>query len=120
MDISEISARTTILPTSTRQPQAAPSQQARGMNGTQPPVASLTENGASREGLEDAVKKVQEFVNFAASDIEFSIDEDSGQTVVKIIDRATEEVIRQMPSEDMLDLSKALGKLQGLLLKQEA
>ena len=79
-----------------------------------------SENGTSKEGLENAAKKVQEFVNLAASDIKFSIDEDSGQTVVKIIDRATEDVIRQMPSEDMLELAKALDKLQGLLIKQKA
>ncbi|MDR3298942.1 MAG: flagellar protein FlaG [Candidatus Accumulibacter sp.] len=71
-------------------------------------------------GLEAAVEKVQKFVSVVASDVEFVVDEDSGDTVVKVIDRETKEVIRQIPSEEMLDLAHALDKLQGLLIKQEA
>jgi flagellar protein FlaG len=72
------------------------------------------------EALQTAVEKIQEFIRKAASDIEFSIDEDSGRTVVKVVDRETEEVIRQIPSQEMLDLAQALDKLQGLLIKQKA
>ncbi|GHU07170.1 hypothetical protein FACS1894158_15080 [Betaproteobacteria bacterium] len=70
--------------------------------------------------LQSAVAKIQEFVSKAASDINFSIDEDSGRTVVKVIDRTTKDVIRQMPSQEMLDLAQAMDKLQGLLIKQKA
>lgn len=70
--------------------------------------------------LNSAVNKVQEFVGPVASSIEFSIDEDSGKTVVKVVDKETDEVIRQIPSEEMLELAKALDKLQGILLKQKA
>jgi flagellar protein FlaG len=71
-------------------------------------------------GLQAAVEKMQKFVSMAASDIKFSVDEDSGVTVVKVIDRETKDVIRQIPSEEMLDLAQALDKLQGLLIKQKA
>jgi flagellar protein FlaG len=70
--------------------------------------------------LDTAIEKIQQFVNTAASDIKFSIDEDSGRTVVKVIDRETQDVIRQIPSQEILDLAQALGKLQGLLIKQKA
>jgi flagellar protein FlaG len=40
--------------------------------------------------------------------------------VVKVIDRETQDVIRQIPSQEMLDLAQALDKLQGLLIKQKA
>lgn len=40
--------------------------------------------------------------------------------LVNIIDRITQEVIRQVPSEEWLTLARALTKLQGLLIKQEA
>ena len=70
--------------------------------------------------LDTAVEKIQQFVNTTASDIKFSIDEDSGRTVIKVIDRETKDVIRQIPSQEVLDLAQALGKLQGLLIKQKA
>ncbi len=72
------------------------------------------------EKLKAAVEKIQEFVSSTASDIKFSIDEESGQTVVKVVDRETQDVIRQIPSQEMLDLAQALDKLQGLLIKQKA
>ncbi|MDR0577049.1 MAG: flagellar protein FlaG [Candidatus Accumulibacter sp.] len=78
-------------------------------------------NGAGfEEELDEATEKIQEFVNTVASEIKFSIDEDSGRTVVKVIDRSTQEVIRQIPSQEVLDLAQALDKLQGLLIRQKA
>lgn len=86
--------------------------------------ASETADAATRTtsptDIRNAVEKVKEFVSPVASDIQFSIDEDTGTTVVKIIDRTTDEVIRQIPSEEMLDIAKALDRLQGLLIKQKA
>ncbi|MBV2206585.1 MAG: flagellar protein FlaG [Pseudomonas sp.] len=86
--------------------------------------ASETADAANRTtsptDIRNAVEKVKEFVSPVASDIQFSIDEDTGTTVVKIIDRTTDEVIRQIPSEEMLDIAKALDRLQGLLIKQKA
>ena len=52
--------------------------------------------------------------------VEFSLDADSGRVVVKIIDSATQEVVRQIPMEEMLALAKALDKFQGLLLHTKA
>jgi flagellar protein FlaG len=71
------------------------------------------------EALDAAVGEIQEFVNTATRDIEFSVDEDSGRTVVKVVDRETQDVIRQIPSQEVLDLAQALGKLQGLLIRQK-
>jgi flagellar protein FlaG len=73
-----------------------------------------------REALQSALDKVEKFISVAASDIEFSIDEESGTTVVKIVDRDSKEVIRQIPSEEMLELSRALDRLQGLFIKNKA
>ncbi|MBI2307781.1 MAG: flagellar protein FlaG [Rhodocyclales bacterium] len=85
------------------------------------PVAKVYESArSSAEEVESAVKKVQNFVSAKAADIQFSIDEDIGVTVVKVVDRGTKEVIRQIPSEEMLEIAKALDKLQGLLVKQQA
>lgn len=74
----------------------------------------------NREDVDNAVKKIAEFVAPNQSDINFSVDESSGIRVVKIIDRNSSEVIRQMPSEEAVALARALDKLQGLLIKDKA
>jgi len=73
-----------------------------------------------REKLEVATQSVRDFVKAVNSNIEFSVNEDTGQLVVRIIDRATKEVIRQMPSEEMLAIAKALDSIKGLFVTQTA
>ena len=82
--------------------------------------ASQNAKEPSKEELTKAVEKIQKFVSNTASDIQFSLDEDSGMTVVKVIDRSTKDVIRQIPSKEMLELAQALERLQGLLIRQKA
>jgi flagellar protein FlaG len=84
-------------------------------------ATSAPQTGNTRpEDIRNAVEKLTEFVSPVASDIQFSIDEDTDTTVVKIVDRNTQEVIRQIPSEEMLEIAKALDRLQGLLIRQKA
>jgi flagellar protein FlaG len=85
-----------------------------------PPDTAVHDKAGEDKQLQAAVEKIQEFINKTARDINFSVDEDSGRTVVKVLDRETQEVIRQMPPQETLDLAKALDKLQGVLIKQKA
>ncbi|WP_291990921.1 flagellar protein FlaG [Candidatus Accumulibacter sp. ACC007] len=72
------------------------------------------------EKLESAIQSVREFVKPTNSNLEFSVDGDTGQLVVKIIDRSTKEVIRQMPSEEMMAIAKTLDSIKGLFVTQTA
>ena len=78
------------------------------------------QNPASKDEVKNAVLKIEKFVSSTASDIQFSLDDDSGEPIVKVIDRSTKEVIRQIPSKEMLEIAQALDRLQGLLIKQKA
>ena len=54
------------------------------------------------------------------SNLSISIDKDTGQTVVKVIDSSTDEVIKQIPSEEILAISKAIDQLKGVFIQQKA
>ena len=86
------------------------------------PTGNSVESSApvDQAKLQDAIKATNDFVKPINSSVEFSMDEDTGETVVKVVDTATKEVIRQIPSEEMLSIAKALDKIQGLLIKQSA
>lgn len=77
--------------------------------------------------------------NLAMSEkgLEFSVDASTKQTVVKLIDTKTDTVIGQFPSQQMIDISQAIGLIQqqlqhsalskahaqsvpGMLIKQQA
>jgi len=65
--------------------------------------------------LEQAIESVSQFVNTAKKDVDFSIDEDSGKNVVKIIDRESQELIRQFPSEEIISMALKIQELQDKL-----
>lgn len=70
--------------------------------------------------LENAVDRLSKFVSNTKAEINFSIDKESGIQVVKVLDSQSKEVIRQFPSEEVIQLAQALDKLQGLLVKDKA
>jgi flagellar protein FlaG len=71
--------------------------------------------------LQQAIKQVQSAVQAHASSIEFSLDQGTGETIVKVVDTQTNEVIRQIPSKEMIAIAQSIDQqLQGILLKQKA
>lgn len=122
----------TATPSSTQRPEAesrplaptgADSAKTGAPASTLPPAGSTSQvqkpEAPSPADLQQALKEVQTAINGVANDLRFSIDEDTGRTLIKIVDRETDEVIKQIPSEELLRIAKALDKFQGLLVKQE-
>lgn len=60
------------------------------------------------EQLSAAVRNINEYVQQVQRTLQFSIDDDTGTTVVKVLDSATDEVIRQFPPEEALALARHL------------
>lgn len=118
MDISNVNALGTLA-----QPTVHTSATSAAATSNKSPAASAKLESASttaKDALDQALKEVQDALAPVARDLLFSVDHDTGSMVIKIVDSSTEEVIKQIPSEEMLRISKALGKLQGLLLNQTA
>ena len=70
--------------------------------------------------VEQVVQEVRQVVEPVAQNLHFSVENGTGRTIVKVVDAVTDEVIRQIPSEELLAISKALDKLQGLLVHKKA
>ena len=86
-----------------------------------PSDANGNSNGGSSENqVTDAVEKLSKFVASIRPEISFSIDQSSGTRVVKILDSQSKEVLRQIPSEEAIQLAQALDKLQGLFVRDKA
>ena len=74
----------------------------------------------ARNVLQAAIEKAQDHASIKASNIQFSIDDEFGKMTVKIVDQSTQEVIRQIPSREMLEISQALERMQGLFVSEKA
>jgi len=74
----------------------------------------------SEEQIKQAVQKIQGAVDNLAHNLRFSIDEDTGKTIIKVVDTHTDEVIRQFPTEQAIEIARTLDKVQGLLFNDKA
>jgi len=61
-----------------------------------------------KEALGNAVEQLNSYVQSINRNLEFNIDTESGQTVVKVVDAETDELIRQIPDEEALEIAKQL------------
>ncbi len=75
---------------------------------------------SSEQELASAVKKINDFFQVVRRDLQFSIDGDSGLTVVKVVDVESGEVIRQIPSEEVLAIAASLDQARGVLFRAKA
>ncbi|MEO4048349.1 flagellar protein FlaG [Pseudomonas sp. CAU 1711] len=74
----------------------------------------------TREQVESAVSTIQEFVQSVRRNVNFSVENGSGRIVVKVTDASSGDVIRQIPSEEALQLAESLEEVRSLLFKAEA
>jgi flagellar protein FlaG len=84
---------------------------------TSPPAAPAS---GSAGDIRRAVQDLNHYVQSLRRDLRFSVDEESGETVVRVTDPENGEVIRQIPSEEVLAIARSLEKAQGLLLSTQA
>ncbi|MGC5700260.1 flagellar protein FlaG [Pseudomonas sp. NFXW11] len=76
---------------------------------------SRKEAQAEQEKVKMAVQEIEKFVQSVKRNLEFSIDEPSGQVVVKVIASDSGEVVRQIPNEEVLRLANSLNDASSLL-----
>jgi flagellar protein FlaG len=85
------------------------------------PVAAQPD-GATSERLRAAVARANEQLNQTNRELSFVFDDKLNRMLVKIVDKQTNAVVRQVPSEDMLVMARALSDSagRGVLIKSRA
>lgn len=65
--------------------------------------------------MNETLDEMNSFLQDMKRNLSFSLDEQSGQSVITVKDSETDEVIRQIPSEELVVLRKKMDDLTGLL-----
>ena len=87
-------------------PKAAPAR-------TNPGAPTLQEVKKAVDNINDTIKS---FVNH----LEFFVDENNDRIVVRAVDTRTNEIIREFSTGKVVGIAKAVGKVRGLLLQENA
>lgn len=72
---------------------------------------------SSAEELRDKVSQLNEHMQNLNRSLQFTVDEESGDSIVTVRDAKTEEIIRQFPSEELLKARQAVDKAKGMLIE---
>ena len=69
--------------------------------------------------VRESVKDVNEIVDKVKESLSFQIHEDTEELMVQVIDVNTEEVIKELPPEEMLDLKARIHEMVGILIDEK-
>ncbi len=107
----------------------------RGVTGDSAPVVTVAKSKASpaeqsqvtvkgapsSEHLQHMVEKANKAMDKVSSNLEFTVDNATNKTVIKVTESQSGKVIMQFPSEEMLSVTRAIDHAQkGVLLKDKA
>ncbi len=123
MDITSIgSSNTNVPPPPHRQINSETSAL-----GPKTAAPTITGNAVDQTGkspsLADVTKAVYDINKSIQSNTQgvvFTLDNDENRIVVQVVDQQTKQVLRQIPTEEAIEISKSLNKLQGMLIRQQA
>jgi flagellar protein FlaG len=115
-----------------RQPEVKPAPRVNPVKKTEATVLRKEDDeekkGKGREGLKeldtDAAKEIAERTQALLDDLNIRLDlevyEDTGDMVVRIFNRESEELIREIPPEELLEIHKRIADLRGILFDEKA
>ena len=78
-----------------------------GGDGKQPTAAGVPP-ASGPEDLNRTVQQLNELAQTVRREIRFTIDDSTGRTVINVLDAETEELVRQIPSEEVLAVAARL------------
>jgi flagellar protein FlaG len=86
------------------------------------PASPSTGQVTSLSGAElrDAVEHLNQLTRSARRELQFNVDESTGRTVIKVIDSESEEVVREIPPEEVLALIARFENLNNGLVEEKA
>lgn len=80
-----------------------------------------TSSGSESPSIDELTQNISDFIQVIQRDLAFSVEEETGQKIIKVHDRETGDLIRQIPSEEVVEISRRIGEqATGLLFKTKA
>src|SRR4051812_35524972 len=108
MEIQQLTAAGATAPATPVQREIPPALPAT----TQTQTDALAEKREPKpEELKAAVHDIQEFVNTVTTDLRFMVDKETGRLIVSVVDSKTDQILRQIPSEDIMKIAKNIDRM---------
>ncbi len=101
---------------------SAPARAREGVavSGGAPAAAPASRPPPTPQEVSAAVSQANEALHTLSQAVEFSYDPQSQVTVIRVVDTEDHQVLRQVPSREMLEIAQALEHMQTMLIRSKA
>ncbi|SDF71461.1 flagellar protein FlaG [Phytopseudomonas seleniipraecipitans] len=118
MDISKVAGNALVQASATTNPG---SPKAPGVSSVSAQAPEQDRRAATSRSLVDsAVVDIHSQIQNLQRDLNFSVDDSTGDVVVKVIDGESGKVVRQIPSKEVLELAARLEDVRSLMFEAKA
>jgi flagellar protein FlaG len=98
--------------------------------GNNAPAPSAAPQPVAPEQVADATRDLSQYIQSVNRSLEIAVDEELGSTIITVLDSETDEVIRQIPQEEIVELARFIAQqraeqgaddapVRGLLMDRE-
>jgi flagellar protein FlaG len=98
----------------TRQAEAEAKQQAE-----QKAATKAAEERLQARPLTEMAKELQGLADSLGRSVQFTVNEESGDDIIMVFHKKTKELIRQIPSEEVVELRERLSKVFGSIIEEK-
>lgn len=126
MDIHDVTARRVILEPSILRSAQTPGGESNRVASAELPIKGgllqkleETPGFTPKDLLKEKAMMVGEAVNLLNRGLDYWVDESTDKIIMQIVNRQTREVIRQVPAEEIVAISRRLQQLVGLIFDKE-
>ena len=95
-------------------------QRFKNRGGDIPDTENSSKTPLTAEQLFQLVDELNENIHILNTTVSFFIDENTGNTVIRISDRETDEVLREVPTQEVLKLAAKLAEVIGIIVDKTA
>ena len=114
---AQIPVSASILPEQTVRSQHKAVKELKQVN--EKSAKSAAENQLGKSQLSKYAEKLSKVMEILNHSIRFAVDDESDRMIVKVVNSETNEVIRQIPPKEMLQLMHRLDQMAGLMLDEK-
>lgn len=117
MEIGSMSSMSAMLPGQARSTGAVKVEEKRRDSSL---AMDAPARDAKKVAPEEILNKIKELTEDGLYSVRFERNEDARDLVVQVVDRESGEVLRQIPAEEILNLSKRLDDLRGGIINTKS
>lgn len=98
-------------------PSAPPAATGSKLPAVAPAIDDMANDTATLQQLAD---KLTQTIGMNGQHVQFSVDDATGKTVLRVTDAESGAVLRQIPGDEALSMARILDRMQGVLIRQKA